>query len=421
MSSDLVVKQYARYDYKSSSKADTAKKVGLAIASELGDEGAITKVVKLIKNTLDMLKNISSLPLDRDGIGHFKTATDMVKALGMFTSIKSLVDAIGQKPSPESKHPRLDTHLRSLKIAASVVGIADGATGVANLLHTFKVIDLAKITIKLGNMPILGNATAALTAGSIFNVLAIAKAGLDIGMSSIRLHILRKAESRIQSKTSYWKDPELSTDFAKKRIEHFKQKQNDFADTSARLEEMLDLSDNAVKVTEASWKASSDKTAKKAWKESVKSHNKLMDRYEFIQEKQKALSAKIDKWAETKFLPQDVEKYKDGKLKKWNVKLQNVNLNKLKEGLGIALNTLVIITLIAAIILTTIGLGGIPAIAISLTAVVLTLTAAGIAHGLFKKYAKERTVPQVELPLFSKKKPKRLRALSLPNLATCAI
>ena len=404
MSVAVVGKQYTKYNYAISKKGRRAKEVGLKVVEEIGDEGTPKKVVKVLKYLFGFLKNVPfTMHDDQKTFSHIKTANDFFGALGIFGNIYALIENIRQKPSLTSKHPRLDKQLNGLKIASNVLGIADGATSFIKLLDAFKVINLAKCSLKLGNIPIFGSIPT-VSVGSFFDLIALTKAGVDIGISSIQLHKLIKEGGHIGHKNRYWKDPALSNEFMKKRISHFQQKRTKIEQAKQDLEKTLDVTDQAVQ------KAQKGKS-KLALKKAIHIHNRLVDHHNYLADKVTALDTKIGKWATTQLTPDEINSYKQGKLQKWKVKLANVNLNKWKNGLDIALNVILIISLVSAIVLGILGLAT-GATLIVLTFSALAITIAKVAASLFKKHAKPKKIPQVDLP---KRviKPIRPRAVSI--------
>lgn len=370
-----------------------AQKVGfLRQWADLGtDAGTLSGAAKLGKSILNILSAFYPLESLKSGAKFLSGISDSIKVMGVGKGINDIKDNI-KKP---------------VKVASSVLGLASAGAAFAKVLNAVDVIQLGKATVLLGRIPVVGSYVARyLPILSLFNLIDIAKAGCDIKLQSDKIILLNKETSKIRGKIQKWE--QVTTNETLKKVAEAKApllevKQNKSTQLVTNTAVQIKTAQTELaKAEEALEKAEAERAKSRFPKPNlIRNHWKAKADFE---QKHNALSklktdlaahtTKLGKLRSTA-LPDDVTSvdaklYASKKVEKWNIKLTNTRWNKAKEGLGIALNSVVAVTLVALTILSGLALLSILPISLSISSGFLVVSILGLGIHFINKLWKPK-------------------------------
>lgn len=314
----------------------------------------------------------------------------------------------------------------NLRIAAAIANLACGILGSIKMVETFWVA-IENLSNSLGPVKVAFTALAPVTVA--FAGIEIVKTTIDIGIDAVHIHQtndkirILKAKKKLWGSID-WKDGSAAPIITNK-IDQLKAKQLTSIEDLSLLEGAVKTSALALNQHALKWEKKKEKiTAKKLalsdkniairffggivpkikatqtkskYKIALKEHTGNINKFIHLTEKYNKRAVKIKNWKIIESKMKDgtlthkdqilLKKFQSDQLSKWRTKRSNYNLEKLKIGLGIALKTVVIISLIASIVLTFTGYGTIPGI-VTMASLSLFIVAAEYGLKKFKKHKK---------------------------------
>lgn len=329
---------------------------------------------------------------------------------------------------------------RNLKIASATANVACG------ILHGIKIADAFGIAICNIASHSMGPVRVAVTTLAPFTVvlagIEIVKTSIDIGIDAVHIHQTNKKIKELKNKRKLWgsvdwKNKEV-TPIVSNKIEYLEAKQISSKLELSSLEGALKTSGLALNHRALKWDAKKEKLeakklalsqrnviirlfgkivpsmkaaqSKSKYKVTLKAHTEKINEFSHLSDKYSRRTVKIKNWkvVETKMKSGTIsdkdevllKKFQNDQIAKWSTKRSNYNLEKFKIGLGIALKTVVIITLIASIALTFSGYGTLPAF-ITLATLSLFIIAAEYGLKKFKKHKKPAKWEPGQVPLLT--------------------
>lgn len=326
---------------------------------------------------------------------------------------------------------------KNLRIASATANIACGILSGIKIIDTFGTA-IANLSHSMGP------ARVAITTLAPFTValagIEIVKTTIDIGIDAVHIHQTNKKIETLRNKTKLWgsidwKD-EAAVPIISNKIEHLQAKQLRSQEELSQVEGALKTSVLAVNHRALKWEAKKEKLAakklalnespammrlfgkavpkikaaraKSKYKIALKEHTGTINEFTHLSDKYNKRTTKIKNWKiiEKKMkagtiTDQDqvlLKKFQEDQITKWKTKKSNYKLDRLKIGLGIALKTVVIITLVASIAFTFSGYGTVPGI-VTVTTLSLFIIAAEYGLKKFKKYKKPATWSPGHVPL----------------------
>jgi hypothetical protein len=401
------------------------------LADEMSSNGTIGMIGNIVKDIFTLIGNVAILTLSRGTITQTNLINNSFKFLGVFNGIKTLIKNDDEIKKDTQTFTKKDT---ILKVASGTLGITIAAVGGFQILDTLKVIDLASVAISMGTFSITGS-NLLLSFGSILSLFGIMKAGITLGVSAYKLRKINLKISDIEQKKMLWGSPILTEERATyhiKQIRHHQAKTEIEANQIAKLikknskkfkkyktaysqkEHLLKLKkiklQNKNVILQTIGKISSKIAlikAKRKLHQMAKIYYARCDRFDGKKEAYQILKQKEERWKRIRTIikaPSEVQSqalttFSNQKLAKWEIKRANLNLDKLKTGLKIGVNIILIIALIASIVLTATGVGAIPVL-IGTASLFLFVSLSSMGLRWFKKCkkpAKHQPVPVPEL------------------------
>lgn len=437
LSSQKLNHSYAKHK-KSFSIKKSAHKSPNFFATNCSDQGIVGSVFKVLKSVFQYpAVLVSELPY-KAIVNHCSGVADTFKSFNFFKGIKSIYDNRSNKHEGKKlKGKKL--HLRNLGIAGGVFQTVIGGATFTKLLDNFGVIKIAEITSAMGRSSVAGQALAAVAPFSVVtnfleigqNIIAIAKASLIIhGNRKKKSQYRRKVRNLSPKNNKYEANVKA---FVKAHIKDIETKQaadlvkldqlagNDakftgltVLNTAARIDQKeniyqakldaLNAKKDAVKNSLAVLRFFNTVAPKLQLRrarldlfEAKETHDKICNLRTSIfnhrenREDKLVSYTKIDNDLEANGVTAPVGQLFVDKGHKWKVQSSGLNLKNFQEGIGIVINILAIITLLAATVLFFSGIATIPA-TLGITSMFLIISVFGCGNEFFKKYKKPKVV-----------------------------
>lgn len=415
------------------------------VLDQFSEAGGTSKVLKVGRGAMLLAAKVpGSLPLNSELVNSISFLGDTFEFLDIIKSTKEFIsppEALNVKPKNPTKNPeaedariKRDKTLRVLHRVAKGMGIVTaGMTGL-KLLDRFGAFRLADITTKLGTIPVIGPAVPSF--GTVLNSLQVAKAGVEIAISSIKLVGLEAQATRAEEKQRFWHYTDENDNFVpananlltekKQRIQE-KMKCLHDAFFESNLQNEYEVAFESYKNAKKTWEEKTlvnYKSVEEAWSKGETDENKLAlskaaktldkvttkmkdfkTRHEDLSKKASALhelkKSKHDTDEKIEQKDKLQETYWTAKLNKWTVKAKHITLDKIKEGMSIATHIVLVIALIASIVIAAVGLQ-LLVVAISLAALFLLYSASSLATFFTKKIIDKQKaldkVPEARIP-----------------------
>ncbi len=413
---------YTRYA-SLSSQHKQKKGVGKAVnilAEESGSASTINNVAKVAKSGFGLLAGI--LPFE-----WLRNATDFVNG------VSNALKAVGVLKTPKDIK---DNSSDGLKVASATLGGVSAIGAGAKILNSLKIIHFAKFSSLLGRIPVIGAALAKfLPIPIVLNAVDVAKAGIDIGLSSKKIHRLRKARNPgtdlyrngyndMKSNRTTWanvaangmtKDEvDARKQFLDSKLDALQQKKTSYEELKTLREQDLANRYNTLQAKENRANAHKRNLAHKvkkfkATRAFIKAGNldtnvgKSLAKINAKIEKRTAEKAGLDALAYTDDNPQiltdesanKIRDFATRKVERLKLKMSNNRWDQAKEGLSIAFNIVLIVTLVAVSVLSGLALAGLAAASLPISSGFLVVSLLCIGLHFLKKFKKNHTYGQV--------------------------
>lgn len=379
------------------------KKILEAVADESGNTGSVTGTTKLLSSALKLFEEIATdvdTSTVRDGLGFF---ANIIK----IASIAKTAHEIGLNRKDK------------LKLASLILGSGTAALHVFKVLDYFKIITLSNLATHLGKIPTIGlQAAKWIPFGNIISVLEIINSSIDIAIASKKIKKLKKDNKHCDDKRKFWAKIQ-KRGYVRREVVHSKvEKMNEKLENRYRVEKesfkwmyknrfnRLNQAEEKLEAVENSQKLHFKKLRiKLAKRRIVKAEKRFLHSevlYQKAKKATKAYEAKIENWKALgqtdRIKDEGVSLTASRKIEKWNIKEKINNKEVRTQGRSIALNTTLIVLLIAAIVLGGLALTGLPFVGIPLALGFLSFSIMGLGFSLWKKYRKKPTYASVPLP-----------------------
>lgn len=408
-----------------------------ALYNETTDTSTVGGVLKTARGTMQLVEKVASpVSAMSNAIKGISFAADTFKILESVSHIKTLTDQSKREISKDPIKAKAEKKDRNLQIASASMGLAISTMTGMKLLDSVGAINLAKITEAMGRVPVIGQAARFVPFASVLAGFEIAKASLSIAISAEKLKQNKAQLKHVEDKQNLWSG-KITKDFATGKIERIEAKMQKFKENAENLKKKAEESEKEVENHKKAYTAihkekfAAQKEAKlsksRAFKKRVsdleKEGNKLIkkinkaascqnefcdqlkesiDGYDKLEKKRDAwesIKARLSQEDLTEAEKSELDQLCAEKVAKWDIKKINLKSDRVKESLGIALNTLFIIYSIASIILAATGIGLLP-VMIAMASVCLVVSASSISLSLYKKYKKNKPTHSVEIPYF---------------------
>jgi hypothetical protein len=334
-----------------------------------------------------------------------------------FTGIADAIKVVGIGKSAQEIHLNKKS---PRKIASAALGITSAGGALMKILDSIKLIDLAKVSSTLGRIPKIG---PALSFSAIFNVVDIAKAIIDIVGNAKKIREFKADRSAALSKRNKWTDAKktgLTDPLKQAKIQSLTKKIADgraeLASDAAKANKaeitkaVQDAKANAeeAKQTLANSKGFKVIKAKIRFRKANRAERNAIIAYAkselAIQAKEKrvALQAKeLENWNKGDFKANE-RTYLNNKISKWEIKAKNSRWEIVKESLGITLNSVLIVALVASTVLAGLAMFGLVAVSLPVSSAFLAVALLGIGIHFLKKYKPAAKYEHVRLGDFAK-------------------
>lgn len=439
---DLSLLSKAHKNYKKSfSLKKSAGKTPRYLVECTSDSGIVVSISKIFKSVFQYpALLVSKVPFENI-VKHSSGIADTFKTFNFFKGIKNIYDNSSDKDSKGKKLQGLKLHARNLGIANGVFQTVIGAATFTKLLDNFGAIKIAEITAAMGRSSVAGQTLAAIAPFSVVtNFLEIGNNIVSIARASLRIHENRKNKIEIRHKIRAFnkKNPEIGKFFTS-HIDTIKLKQASAVTKLDLLEKDGIITADKIASKEDKFQVKKDAfdDKQKALRNSVavvRFFKTLEPRYEVRKAKLKVFKAKDqhDAICETRnrILAQWEKRDKKlvawtaiksdfdenglsndatnplnrliaAKQYKWRLQSSGINLKNFQEGVGIVVNTLAIITLLASTILFFSGVATLPA-TLGITSMFLIISLLGAGNEIYKKYKKPKTaIVKVYKPIYA--------------------
>lgn len=391
------------------------------IADETSDTSSLSNITKLARRTFEILAFCGAIAIAvTPAAKFFKVVADFFKVFSLGKGAKDVVESSDWKKTTQGVCTVAVATMTGMKVAES-----------------FNWLSIAEISKSIGRVPVIG-VIGYVPFSLVLDLFELLSCSLGIAISAKKLEQINKKMVTVKEKTALWSEREVNPDFFTERVGHYTVKGerleqaataledkirasgarktaagSEYENLKAELDEKLEEIEqqNCIKQLFSKMLLIKDKinVKKKAreYKKITREH--ALDDAKLLATRDKItkLDSKKDFWEElsnrTDATPitgaerQELDDYLDNKLHKWEFKKANLNLDRLKEGLTIGFNVLIIITVIFSIVITFTGAGA-AAIPIAMATLSLAIAAYGIGQSLFKKYKKPLPISAIPLP-----------------------
>lgn len=372
--------------------------------AEIGsDAGAINSIAKLVKSILSIaVAFVPSEPL-KNSIKFTSGLSDGLKVAGAGKGINDIKE--------NSNKP--------LKVASATLGLTSTVAAGVKIGHTVGAIDLGKANLLIGNIPVIGTYAARFfPILTLFNIVDIIKAGLDIKLQSDKIRQFNQTDKKIHTKIAKWIETGKSEENCKKALAEKK------VTIQAKTKKAQEVHEASVKKltaaaaelanAEKALEAAKDTREKARFFAKIKAfyqHRKALHQFNTKWTAHTNLSAvashnqaRVDRLASReKGLDEpkiDSKLYAEKKVEKWQIKQGNNRVNKIKEGLGIALNSVLMVTLVGLSVLGGFALLSILPISLSISSGFLAVSLLGLGIHFLNKLWKPTPYKPVPVSSF---------------------
>lgn len=439
--SDTLSPKYASHK-KSFSLKGSASKAPSRLVECTSDSGVVVSVMKIFKSVFQYPATLVSKVPFENIVKHCSGIADTFKTFNFFKGIKNIYDNRSNKDKEGDKLKGKELHARNLGIAGGVFQTVIGAATFTKLLDTFGAIQIAEITAAMGRSSVVGQTLAAIAPFTVVtNFLEIANNIVSIAKSSLTIHKNRKKQAKTRAKIRNFnaKSPDKISAFIESHTDSINIKQkaavtkldslaNDVQNTAVTIDteeanyqkkkKNLDDKKEAVKNSPAVvrfFKTLAPRFQLRKARVSVfrakdnhdrvcKIRSDLFNKWEKREEKLSVwtdLKQDFDKNSLSNDADNPLRRLIADKKRKWQLQVSGIHVKNFQEGIGITINILATITLLASTILFFSGVATIPA-TLGITSMFLIISLLGFGNELFKKYKKPKfIVVDVTKPVYS--------------------
>lgn len=374
-------------------------------ASEATDIGTLSNGAKLLKSILNLAAIFTQVEPVKNGAKFFTGVADAVKVLGIGKSAQDIQTNKG----------------KSLKVASAALGITSAAGAAFKIMDSVKLIELSRFSAALGRIPKIG---PFLSFATIFNVVDIAKAVIDIIGNAQKIREFDAARGVAIQKKNKWTDAKktgLDLPLKQAKIDALTKKiadgklalaseaaKNQKAAIVKAVEEAKDAADAARKelvdakgfsVIIAKVRAHRTNTAERnAIIAYAKSELATKAQEKKIQQQENDLA----NWNNGDFKANE-KSYLKNKISKWEIKANNSRWEIVKESLGLSLNSVLIVALVASTVFAGLAMFGLMAVSLPVSSAFLAISLLGIGIHFLKKYKPAQKYEHVRLNDFAAK------------------
>lgn len=391
-----------------------------AISNEANDTSTLNLVIKTAKDVCKIIQEAGNKSKDlAETVSKFTFFSQTLTFLGVAKKSYNLyTDTIIDLPK-ERKLRAKELQKKRLNIANHAIGITQGMWSAPFLLEGLGAYKFTKITNTLEKIPGVGVAAKLYPLSTIMALIALVQLSLSIAKSIDDLRSFEEDSKKANKKAQFW--AKLSSESL---LDRYEQKKNELKTLGEEIEivkQSFTQQNNSFEKLEESYKDAQQRNFKdlplrERWKakrnlrglrkQAVKEATKCQYLFDFYKELVNHQSESQQKCEEIELLQKnfkqiessEVEQLKQDKLTKWQKKHKIAKLHKIKEGCQIAIKTIVIITIIASLVLTGVGVSALP---IALTTLSLTLLAHVASLGV--KWGFNYGMPRYEPVSFSKR------------------
>lgn len=385
------------------------------------ETGILNSLIKIARNVAKYFSILEASIPAKDFAANCGTFSDIVKVFSITKGIDAVLTNADKK-----NEKGVDLHIRNLSLASGIFETVQSGMAAFSLLDTFQIISLGQISQAIGT-------TAVLPFSAVVNGIDIAKNIIDITKSAVTIHQIKRKSKKLGKKLKAFNpqtDSQKIGTFLEKHIEQMIAKQLSTLSTMENLkakaanrrikaetaieayeQELLNSEENILHKLIKHIRLSRKETA---LFKAIKASDKTFENFTNTDKKFEARRIKLESWAnaETHFKSDDLKKDANNKIDstdplhqliadkqiKWRAERKNLKMDKLQEGLGIALSVVGTIVLIASTVLIFSGIGTLPVL-LTITSVGLLISLIGLGKTLLKKY----TVQEPVLPFNSTK------------------
>lgn len=373
-------------------------------SGEASDIGTLSNGAKVLKAILNIAAIFTQFEPVKNGAKFFTGVADAIKVLGIGKS--------AQEIHLNKKDPR--------KVASAALGIVSAAGAGAKILDSIKLIDLARVSSALGRIPKIG---PALSFTAIFNVVDIAKAIIDIVGNAKKIREFNAHRNASLSKRNKWAEAKktgLTDPLKQAKVNSLTKKiadgRADLASeaTKARKEAVVKTVEEAKGTAEAAKqtlknaKGFSVIKAKIRCRKAHRAERHAIIAYAkselAIQAKEKRVAQQekeLANWKNGEFKANE-RTYLNSKVSKWEIKAKNSRWDIAKESLGLSLNSVLIVALVASTVFAGLAMFGLMAVSLPVSSAFLAVALLGIGIHFLKKYKTAAKYEHVRLGDFAK-------------------
>lgn len=373
-------------------------------ASEATDIGTLSNSSKLLKSILNLAAIFTQVEPVKNGAKFFTSVADAVKVLGIGKGAQDIQLNKG----------------KTLKVASAALGITSAAGAALKIMDSIKLIDLGLVSAALGRTPKIGSF---LSFGAIFNIVDIAKAVIDIIGNVQKIREFDEARGVAIGKRNKWTDAKktgFNGPLKQAKIDSLTQKiaKGNLALASDAVKNQKAATVNAVLqakgAADAAKKELVDAKGFGVIKAKIHAHRtNAAERTAIIayakselafkaQEKKiQQQEADLANWKNNDFKA-DERTYLKNKISKWDIKANNARWETVKEAMGLTLNSIVIVALVASTVFAGLSMFGLMAVSLPVSSAFLAISLLGIGIHFLKKYQPAQKYEHVRLSNFAR-------------------
>lgn len=397
------------------------------LGSEATDIGTLSNGAKLLKSGLNILALFfTQAEALKNGVKLFTGIADGVKILGIGKGAQDIhlnkegLEAVKKDANlPADKARRLKRE-KTLKITSATLGIVAAGGALLKTLDGIKLINLGTISAKLGSIPRVG---PFLSVGTIFNIVDIVKSVIDIINHSLKIRELNGDRSESLTKKTKWTEIAKSGMTAEQKQAKIAQLTDKIAKGKALIESEAtqakkDASIKAVVDAKAAYEQADQEQqnskgfahfkakihayqAKCTERDAIIAYSKSELAFKALEKKTAQQEKDLDLWNKDEFNG-DLKGFVDRKISKWDIKANNSRMEIVKESMGISLNSVLIVALVASTIFAGLALFGLMAVSLPVSAAFLVVSLLGIGIHFLKKYKPAERYEHVRLNEFAR-------------------
>lgn len=320
--------------------------------------GKVTSLAFRVKKNMASLENLKAAQKAS------QIASTVTGALSLFSSIGSGISLIKMiKMKNVKKEERL---IRKLKITKYSINIINSITSFLGILDRFHIIELAKITKAMGKIPLIGQGLVRIFPTSVvFSILSLISQPISIVISTLKMNKIKKRLKAAEAKKKMWKGT-IDKNFVERKIDRLASRLKEGIRKAKKLKTHIER----MKPSLQALRQISFKTAKGKYKKGIKQYKEALNEMRMLKQAHHLRTENREKWQAIferlesgSILESDkeaLEKIKQAKVIKWELKKLHGRVAMVKIGFKIAFSVLSIALSIVSIALTIIFPASIP-------------------------------------------------------------